>query len=119
MGHAVFAEGLRKRFDKKWALDGFDLAIEATGFGAGFCGGRGVCPAALPADTARTRRTAAVPLNDALTAGMNARIAVQPTGRPSALAAARATVLFPDPDPPTSATRLPGLRSRLKSWIVE
>ncbi|MDX3661093.1 ATP-binding cassette domain-containing protein [Streptomyces sp. ID05-26A] len=29
MGHAVFAEGLRKRFDKKWALDGFDLAVPA------------------------------------------------------------------------------------------
>ncbi|GGN10391.1 daunorubicin resistance protein DrrA family ABC transporter ATP-binding protein [Lentzea pudingi] len=29
MGHAVLAEGLRKRFDKKWALDGFDLAVPA------------------------------------------------------------------------------------------
>ncbi|MFS8099579.1 ATP-binding cassette domain-containing protein [Lentzea alba] len=29
MGHAVLAEGLRKRFDKKAALDGFDLAVPA------------------------------------------------------------------------------------------
>ncbi|MEV6715876.1 ATP-binding cassette domain-containing protein [Lentzea sp. NPDC051208] len=29
MGHAVLAEGLRKRFDKNWALDGFDLAVPA------------------------------------------------------------------------------------------
>ncbi|MFD4671388.1 ATP-binding cassette domain-containing protein [Lentzea sp. NPDC058450] len=29
MGHAVFAEGLRKRFDEKAALDGFDLAVPA------------------------------------------------------------------------------------------
>ncbi|USX52780.1 ATP-binding cassette domain-containing protein [Lentzea sp. HUAS12] len=29
MGHAVLAEGLRKRFDEKWALDGFDLAVPA------------------------------------------------------------------------------------------
>ncbi len=29
MGHAVFAEGLRKKYDKKWALDGFDLAVPA------------------------------------------------------------------------------------------
>ncbi|ANZ39491.1 ABC transporter [Lentzea guizhouensis] len=29
MGHAVLAEGLRKKFDKKAALDGFDLAVPA------------------------------------------------------------------------------------------
>jgi ABC-2 type transport system ATP-binding protein len=29
VGHAVLAEGLRKRFDKKAALDGFDLAVPA------------------------------------------------------------------------------------------
>ncbi|MDX8053980.1 ATP-binding cassette domain-containing protein [Lentzea sp. BCCO 10_0798] len=29
MGHAVLAEGLRKRFDENWALDGFDLAVPA------------------------------------------------------------------------------------------
>ncbi|NKE55636.1 ATP-binding cassette domain-containing protein [Lentzea sp. PSKA42] len=29
MGHAVLAEGLHKRFDKKAALDGFDLAVPA------------------------------------------------------------------------------------------
>ena len=29
MGHAVLAEGLRKSFDKKAALDGFDLAVPA------------------------------------------------------------------------------------------
>ncbi|MCP2244942.1 daunorubicin resistance protein DrrA family ABC transporter ATP-binding protein [Lentzea aerocolonigenes] len=29
MGHAVLAEGLRKRFDRKAALDGFDLAVPA------------------------------------------------------------------------------------------
>ncbi|HEX7304121.1 ATP-binding cassette domain-containing protein [Lentzea sp.] len=29
MGHAVLAEGLRKRFGDHWALDGFDLAVPA------------------------------------------------------------------------------------------
>ncbi|WP_090055494.1 ATP-binding cassette domain-containing protein [Lentzea fradiae] len=29
MGHAVLAEGLRKRYGDKWALDGFDLAVPA------------------------------------------------------------------------------------------
>ncbi|HUQ57811.1 ATP-binding cassette domain-containing protein [Lentzea sp.] len=29
MGHAVLAEGLRKRFGDNWALDGFDLAVPA------------------------------------------------------------------------------------------
>ncbi|SMC89374.1 daunorubicin resistance protein DrrA family ABC transporter ATP-binding protein [Lentzea albidocapillata] len=40
MGHAVLAEGLRKRFDKNWALDGFDLAVP-TGTVCGLLGPNG------------------------------------------------------------------------------
>jgi ABC-2 type transport system ATP-binding protein len=40
VGHAVFAEGLRKRFDKNWALDGFDLAVP-TGTVCGLLGPNG------------------------------------------------------------------------------
>ncbi|WP_090064975.1 ATP-binding cassette domain-containing protein [Lentzea flaviverrucosa] len=40
MGHAVLAEGLRKRFGKNWALDGFDLAVP-TGTVCGLLGPNG------------------------------------------------------------------------------
>ncbi|WP_258951607.1 ATP-binding cassette domain-containing protein [Lentzea californiensis] len=40
MGHAVLAEGLRKRFDRNWALDGFDLAVP-TGTVCGLLGPNG------------------------------------------------------------------------------